>query len=292
MHLVLVHGRAQEGQNPAELQNSWEEALARGWEKAGLSKPENLTVSFPYYGDILAEMVEAAKAPKPADVLTRGGEMDQRELVFMRETLEELAKNAAEAGMDESALEAQMADEVLARGPQEWEWVQGLLRLLDNTWISRRVIESVTRDVFVYLTRKPVRKKINRIIEAEIKGRRAVVVAHSLGSVVSFDVLRHLGAGTNVPRFITLGSPLGIGTIKRYLSPPPLAMPGVVREWFNGFDNRDVVALRPLNQSSFRINPPITNKADVNNPTPMRHGIEGYLADAEVASWIQRALTA
>ncbi len=82
--------------------------------------------------------------------------------------------------------------------------------------------------------------------------------------------------------FITVGSPLGIKGIKRCLD-RPLRSPGSVRNWFNAYDNRDVVALRPLDGQNFAVNPPIENKGDVMNFTDNRHGIIGYLADPVVA---------
>ena len=60
-------------------------------------------------------------------------------------------------------------------------------------------------------------------------------------------------------------------------------------------DNRDVVALHPLDTSNLPIypeNPAIENKTDVRNRTDNRHGIAGYLDDAEVARRIYNALVA
>ena len=48
-------------------------------------------------------------------------------------------------------------------------------------------------------------------------------------------------------------------------------------------DERDVVALYPLDAGHFPLDPEITNKRDVDNPTANRHGISGYLSDQEVA---------
>ena len=82
-----------------------------------------------------------------------------------------------------------------------------------------------------------------------------------------------------------------VKTIQRLVVPPALKMPEGVSGWFNAYDDRDVVALRALDSSTFPITPPIRNKADVNNHTTNRHGIVGYLDDAEVARWICEALT-
>jgi hypothetical protein len=67
-------------------------------------------------------------------------------------------------------------------------------------------------------------------------------------------------------------------------------MPACVRDWYNAFDPRDVVALYPLDAHNFPIRPPIENKSTVDNFTDNRHGIDGYLGDADVARKIFEAI--
>jgi hypothetical protein len=59
-----------------------------------------------------------------------------------------------------------------------------------------------------------------------------------------------------------------------------------VGHWFNAYDDRDVVALLPLDGQTFNVTPPIENKGDVRNFTDNRHGIEGYLVDPVVAQQV------
>jgi len=109
--------------------------------------------------------------------------------------------------------------------------------------------------------------------------------------VVTYNVLRAMGAKANAKRYITVGSPLGVKAIQRHLVPPELAMPAGLKEWFNAYDERDVVALRPLDQETLPVTPAIRNRGEVRNRTTNRHGMTGYLDDAEVARWIHEALT-
>lgn len=117
-----------------------------------------------------------------------------------------------------------------------------------------------------------------------------VVVSHSLGTVVAYNLLRREGRqqGWNIPLFVTLGSPLGVDAMRKKLA--PIEHPACVRCWFNAYDPRDVVALFPLDEKNFDVDPPIVNKGDVNNLTSNRHGISGYLSDPEVARAIHAAL--
>jgi pimeloyl-ACP methyl ester carboxylesterase len=60
----------------------------------------------------------------------------------------------------------------------------------------------------------------------------AVVIAHSLGSVVGFEML-HEYRGT-VPLWVTLGSPLALrAVVWPRLRPTPPATPDAVQRWLN-----------------------------------------------------------
>lgn len=125
-----------------------------------------------------------------------------------------------------------------------------------------------------------------------------VVVSHSLGTVIAYNLLRREGQmrGWNVPLFVTLGSPLAVTEIRKTLKSFSTARcPECVVKWFNALDERDVVALYPLNTEHFPLepaDPAIDNKRDVRNNTSNRHGIAGYLDDEEVARRIHAALVA
>jgi hypothetical protein len=116
--------------------------------------------------------------------------------------------------------------------------------------------------------------------------------------VVTYNLLRQQGHRRNwkVPLLVTVGSPLAIAEIRKTLrSFAPARCPECVSTWFNAMDERDVVALYPLDTARFPlnpVNPAIENKTDVRNDTANRHGISGYLSDKEVARRIYDALTA
>ena len=151
------------------------------------------------------------------------------------------------------------------------------------------VLDSFTRDVYVYLTYNAVSGKIDKIVSNILDDQPCVVVAHSLGPIVTYRVLRALAKKVNVRGFVTVGSPLGLATVRSHLAPPALAMPLGVAKWMNAFDPRDVVALRPLDATTWDIKPPIENQGEVDNFTDNRHGISGYLDDPQVARWIVKA---
>ena len=71
-----------------------------------------------------------------------------------------------------------------------------------------------------------------------------MVLAHSLGTIVAYDVLAGLPTGT-VPVLITAGSPLGLQNVQRRIGDhtgPPAKFPASVGRWHNFADPFDPVA--------------------------------------------------
>ncbi len=286
MKLVFVHGRSQEGKDPQKLQQQWREALDEGLVKAGLSMPPGVTLEFPFYGDRLDELIKELDAPLVEDVTARGAAPDTSEASFRGEFLQEMA---TALGISDEEIKAKYPGEVREKGPMNWEWIQAILKVLDRTALGEKAIDAFTRDVYVYLTNSTIRRVIDDVVAGCLPKGRCVVVGHSLGSVVGYNVLRDADDNVDVRRYITVGSPLGVESIKDKLD-SPLAMPSVVNDWYNAMDERDVVALHPLDKDHFGITPRIENKTDVDNHTDNRHGIVGYLNDPDVARKIHEAL--
>jgi hypothetical protein len=70
-----------------------------------------------------------------------------------------------------------------------------------------------------------------------------VVLGHSLGSIIAYDVLRDPASrALDVPLFLTVGSPLAVTEVQD-LVVRPLEVPSAVAAWRNASDARDVVAL-------------------------------------------------
>ena len=282
--LLLVHGRDQQGQNPDALRQMWMDALKRGATALGKTIPAGLEVAFPYYGDTLDAFTR--DVPLTSEVRTRGDFDQDAFLRFQEQVAEEVRQRA---GVSDNEIDTQYGSNPKPRGPQNWEWVQAILRAIDKhgAGFSQMTLELVTRDVYLYSTRGGVRDEINAMVARELTLEPTVVVGHSLGSVVAYNVLRSDPRTLQVPIYITVGSPLGIRAIRDQLRPlrPPAA-----GSWYNAFDDRDVVALYPLDSGNFPIQPAIANYGRVKNETSNRHGISGYLADPDVAGQILSAL--
>jgi hypothetical protein len=282
----MIHGRGQAAKDPAALKKEWLDGLGYGLLRAEKTLPAGTSVAFPFYGDELDRLVQQINTPLAINANAKGTATDA-EKDLRGEIIEDLA---AGLGVTRGDIEREFAGEPLQKGPANWEWVQAILRAVDRVpGVNSSAIDTFTRDVYVYLSYPGVRSKIDRIVGDAIGDEPCVVLAHSLGTIVAYNVLIKRAASPGVSRFITLGSPLGIRAIKKHLA-SPLSSPRCVGHWFNAFDDRDVVALTALDARGFDVTPPIENKTDVLNFTDNRHGIAGYLADPVVAAKIAEFL--
>ena len=287
MLLVFVHGRAQVGRSAAEIEAEWIKGLRRGFEAAGVTPPEISDLSVPFYGDVL-DSLSKRDAQKLQLVIERGDSSGGGPSAVETSLAEEVARRA---GITTEMIEAELAPGTRERGPENWEWVQAIGRALDKhtPWIGSAVLSAFVSDVNAYLKRAYVRQEINSVVKAAFRSKPAVVVAHSLGTIVAYEVLREMKTLVEVPLYVTLGSPLGMETVKNHLR-TPLDMPAGVRKWFNAADERDPVALHcRLDRDHFPVE--IENLNDVHNPKDDPHSISGYLSDAIVARKIAELLT-
>ena len=85
-------------------------------------------------------------------------------------------------------------------------------------------------------------------------------------------------------------SPLGVNGIRENLM--PLVFPKIVKAWFNAFDDRDLVALYPLDETLYPLKSPIENDSSLQNETENHHGIIQYLNKTLVVDRIYAALSA
>jgi hypothetical protein len=281
--LLLVHGIAQGGRNPDDLRADWLYSLNNGLKCAGFEMPTNLMVDFPYFGDRLDRFVAKFSVPSSAEIVAKGGQGDSAYAKFREDMVEQLRLGAK---ISDGEVQTEMGPGVVDKGPQNWKWVQAIVRLLDRrvppvaTWSIERFLQ----EVFVYITYPAVQSAIDKIVSDQLQDDTAVVVGHSLGSVIAYNVLRARAA--KAPLLVTVGSPLAIRPIRKTLG--PLRNPAAAKGWYNAFDPADVVSLYPLDAANFDVRPPITNNPHVANWTENRHGIIGYLDDAKVA-WTIRS---
>jgi hypothetical protein len=122
-------------------------------------------------------------------------------------------------------------------------------------WVSGSGLVGHVSQVGRYLDRRPLDPAApsGGTLDVAVRARvhelvgdgPAVVVAHSLGTVVALEALHESGA--EVPLLVTLGSPLAMRAIVRpRVRPQPPSVPAGVGRWLNVWDRDDLVAARPL----------------------------------------------
>lgn len=124
-------------------------------------------------------------------------------------------------------------------------------------WLLRRLDDKAAAfaklfcpEVVAYLTDQAKRDQCRQAVADVIrKNQPKVVVAHSLGSVVTYETL-WANPDLEVDLLITLGSPLGMSNVVfEHLLPAPVngrgLRPGNVGRWVNIADKDDIAALPP-----------------------------------------------
>jgi hypothetical protein len=117
--------------------------------------------------------------------------------------------------------------------------------------VADKFLQKKFVDLHTYYHNADKRSELrSRLKEEVIKNRenRIMLVAHSMGSIIAYDVLRLLGnqeSSIKVDHFVTIGSPLGIPHVKYRITKESALVrtPSIVKKWSNLSDRRDPVAI-------------------------------------------------
>jgi hypothetical protein len=293
MRLVLVHGINQQGKDPQHLKHAWIQDL-----ESGLGRPgafDAVDIELPFYGDALVE----AMALGPTGAIAQGP--DANDDRAMAEFLAEgLAEQAAAADIKPADIvEEQQRQAAGAAGAVAVEQgfpmsrrINAIVSLLEkiSPWRGDLAVRLLSQ-AYQYLRKPHVASAVDAKVRPALARGPAVVVAHSLGTVVSFKLMRELagaGAAPDVPLYVTCGSPLTLSTVQRAVQ-PPFATPQRVARWLNVRDPDDFISLdRSLVPPLYP--GPIENRSDFENPGEDAHAIPGYLSYAPLARAVADAL--
>ncbi len=154
--------------------------------------------------------------------------------------------------LDQARAEARSA----AQAPGAWgrKGTYGLQSKGVGDALLRRLTDLITGmalpDVQDFLFDPDHRRQMEDVFLARLRsgGGPFVVVAHSQGTMIAYDVLRQLRkADIDVRLFVTIGSPLGLPPVrsafKQWTKQDRLPFPPCVSEWLNVAAVGDVVAL-------------------------------------------------
>lgn len=152
---------------------------------------------------------------------------------------------------------------------------------------AERLAKDVIREQLIKILRKHRRKEI-------------LLIAHSMGSIIAYDVLTLKGTNLRINTLVTIGSPLGLPVIiskiyyeqhQQYSKKVRICTPETVeKHWYNFSDPDDKVALDPTLNDDYQENNFHVRAVDVvvqnnyeKNGHRNPHNAFGYLRTPELA---------
>lgn len=211
-----------------ELAQLWRPRLQAGLAAAGLSDVEALDLDVAYYADKVA-------LPGPQD-----GSQELEDL-----SCDEQAIVAAWLAALKAPTPADLQGRATMPIRQMLDWVARRRRI--DPAVLFRLAVALAREAHRYMHVPECREAARTIVAEAIQDHNpSIVLAHSLGSVVTYEMLHH--TNLKVDCLVTLGSPLGLpGAIFDLLEPQPINglgnKPLGVGQWINIADVGDLVAV-------------------------------------------------
>ncbi|HET9025254.1 MAG TPA: S8 family serine peptidase, partial [Burkholderiaceae bacterium] len=167
------------------------------------------------------------------------------------------------------------------------------VRAIVTRLITRLFLHDVRDFLFDAERRARMEDTLRRRIAAG--GGPFIVIAHSQGSMIAYDVLRALKReDADVRLFVTIGSPLGMDEVQDVLKEigGPLRVPECVAQWVNVAERLDPVALDPDLKGEFARNARGVQVEDVavRNPDWQTnpHSSTGYLGTEAVRTLVRQ----
>ena len=184
----------------------------------------------------------------------------------------------------------------VAQGPPHEGWIVNLAGFLERILPSKGkyIARLFLRQAALYIENEALRASIDAKVKGQIcdgKQDPAIVIAHSLGTVVAYRILADKAQKTrDVVQFITLGSPLSLRMFKNIL-PPRGTMPNPpLKKWLNGRHKDDFVTLgRAITEDSIGFTG-VTDEVAILNDEDDKHSITHYLSSPSIAKVIHAAL--
>lgn len=262
-HVTFIHGIANKPPKDKLLEN-WESELEIGGLNLGA---EGVTTSLVYWADVMYPEPMKPEANFEAVDSGLGTDEIDEDLAWLEDLPAEQRK-AAEALRERLGLDMQSpaGEDYEAAAPDEDSDEPLTFEAIPLPWfIKRRVMKSLLKDVHHYLFNMKfsprageeyqVQDHIRGLFVDQLKADSGanddgphVVVAHSMGTVISYDCLKNVPECPAVDGYLTLGCPLGISEVHDNFKPKydkndafPSAKVG--GQWINVYDRLDPVAL-------------------------------------------------
>lgn len=220
-----LHGISKQQLGRHQLLNLWRPALADGLERATGVTADPPEMDLVFYGDLFLRSVNL-------------DDVDDDEA-------EDLLTAAHEVVTESEIADAQREpDKAYIRVPRPLQAVAGAIGRKFGS-AAMLLFFGDLRQVRRYLWDGEVKAEVDRRADEAFVADCRVLVGHSLGSVVAYELARR-HPDRHLPALVTLGSPLAVKFIRNRLAKlagatAPVTPPGIAR-WVNVYDKRDPVA--------------------------------------------------
>ena len=274
-HIIIgIHGLS--NKPPAEaLKQGWEAAMLEGLQKntGTLLNPGDLNFVSVYWADVMYDRPD-----------------DNAELY--REALPGTLRRDRDNWWDQfRAWASSSIDDVIDRWRQEYG--------VDE--VAEEVLQLKLRDLSRYYEEPQINSRLQARLSDQIlehRNRRIIVVAHSMGSIIAYDVLHQLQNNPTIAidHFITIGSPLGLPYVKAQAieaNDGPPRTPENVKAWVNFADRRDPVSIDTHLSDDYGANQEVIRVQDdlvMNDWGGIHHKSYGYLRTPEFSEYLQGVL--
>ncbi len=306
-HVTFIHGIANQPK-PERMITSWTRALADGGDGVDLDL-YGVTTSMVYWADIMyADPSDAT--PEQESVVFEG--VTAGEIADIDEDYIARAQGGERTFIDSMVGTFHLDADESIPPPSIDEVDEAIAHLLEAVplpwFVKKPLMKIFLRDVHHYLFNTPhsPRPGSDYMVQDEIRSRflanlasvdadRHLVIAHSMGTVISYDVLKRVPDSTSVDTIITLGSPLGLSEIQDQLSPEWSAadgFPAKVVDWVNVADRLDPVcgADPDIANDYRRADELAVEDVKVRNSGAFRHPVNKYLRQPRVQQAVRTAL--
>ena len=222
--IVGIHGLNNKPA-PDVLRNWWTIAMAEGLSRNCEGQRADVDFELAYWADLMySAPVPIAEAAEPYVAAGGGGPLPRAGI-----SIRSIAETRIKEGVGkvlEKVFGAKVAEDVV-----------------------RDAVETRMPDLHRYnhhrAARDAIRKRLRDALRAaHARSAQIMLIAHSMGSIVAYDVLRAANRtlpGLRIAHFVTLGSPLGLTGVKEIVA-APRRVPECVARWSNFADPRDYAA--------------------------------------------------
>lgn len=295
MRLILVHGINNQENSPEQIQDEWLGAIREGWTKLGLpDKPMDDVITAYYAKDLAAATAPHSRKVAMGDAAAIGQAADVA-YAFLKEYQD--AAGITDEEIEIAAARNGVAAQAVGMGPPHEGWVIALAVGLEALLPTRgKFIAGIfLKQASVYLENKAVTQSIDDTVHRQIFPENdiqpSIILAHSLGTVVSYRLLTQVApTGFTAPLYVTMGSPLGIEIVKKRIRRLAAFPKPTIGKWINAVCQDDFVTLNKSLEARQLGYDGVVNDRDVPSDIPDKHSIGPYLRAPGVAQAIHDAL--